>query len=388
MKDSNTSSQTSLRLILLAVLALAALWLSGMPFFFEEVRLLGGSGRSSAYRLATWGNTLIAASTALYMANRYLSVDAVGRWATWLAGAGAAVLVADIGAALLGVAPELPVAYHTPVLHFDEAISVMVPMAVICYLVVERVNQERTAGAFVMWTILCFIGLEVWLVASSAGSSSALIRGFHDYWGQAYVLAHVIGYGAFVVAAGTGILFLARQHLDARGIRHPLVTRWLPDSWSARTAMVSAIGVGVPVFALALFLALVWALGAGMQETFAWFKGLWVAGVLAFYAAFLYLLVTRIMPGPRMAWLTVLGLGLTLAAFLATHVLSHDMAATFSGLRPGAAAAAPSAASTRDSRIARQRPVLVIQLAGHWSDGDDDYARAGSKVASRLRSSQ
>jgi hypothetical protein len=120
-----------LRLILLAVLALAALWLSGMPFFFEEVRLLSGSGRSSgAYRLATWGNTLIAASAALYMANRYLSVDAVGRWATRLAGAGAAVLVADIGAAPLGLAPELPVVYHAPVLQYHEAISVMAPMAV------------------------------------------------------------------------------------------------------------------------------------------------------------------------------------------------------------------------------------------------------------------
>jgi ABC-type transport system involved in cytochrome c biogenesis permease subunit len=327
MKDSNTLSQTSLRLVLLAVLALAALWLSGMPFFFEEVRLLSGSGRSSgAYRLVTWGNTLIAASAALYMANRYLSVDAVGRWATRLAGAGAAVLVADIGAAPLGLAPELPVVYHAPVLQYHEAISVMVPMAVICYLVVERVNQERAAGAFVMWTILCIIGLEVWLLASSAGNSSALISGFHDYWGQAYLLAHVIGYGAFVVAAGTGILFLARQHLEARGIRHPLVTRWLPDSWGARTVMLSAIGVGVPVFALALFLALVWALGAGMQETFAWFKGLWVAGVLALYGAILHLLVTRIMPGPRMAWVTVLGLALTLAAFLATHVVSHDPA--------------------------------------------------------------
>jgi ABC-type transport system involved in cytochrome c biogenesis permease subunit len=389
MKKLNLPSQASPTLILLAVLALGALWLSGMPFFFEETRLLSGSGGSAPYRVATWGNTLIAASAALYAANLCLSVGAAGRWATRLAGAGAAVLVTDIGADLPGLRRGQTIVSHSPVLDYYDAISVTVPMVVICYLVVERVNQERSAGAFVMWTILLFIGLEMWLLAPGAGSrSSALISGFHDYWGQAYLLAHVIGYGAFAVAAGTGILLLARHHLDTRGIRQPLVARWLPDAWSARTAMLSAIAVGVPVFALALFLALLWALGTDTREIFPWLNGLWAAGVLAFYGAFLHLLVTRIMPGPRVAWSSVLGLGLTLAASLAIHVLSQDIAATFSGLRPGTAAAPPPAVSKPDPRSAPERQVRRLRLAGPEGGGDDGYARAGSKVASRLRSSQ
>lgn len=341
MNSANSSTQASLGPVVLAVLALAALWLLGMPFFFEDVRLLSGLGLSSApYRLATWGNTLIAASTVLYVANLRLSLDGVGRWATRLAGAGAAVLVVDIGADLLVFSREPPGNQDVWLLSPYDVISTIVPVAVIWHLVIERLHRWPGAGAYVMWAILCFIGVEMWLAAASTGASRALISAFHGYWGEAYLVAHVIGYGAFVMAAAAGILYLARCHLDAQGVHHPFVTRWLPDSWKARIATLSAIGVGVPVFALALFLALGWAFGADPEMSFAWLKGLWVAGVLAFYGAFLYLLVTRIVPARDMAWWTVIGLGLTLAGFLATHMLSQDVAATPSGAGSSRTAAA------------------------------------------------
>jgi hypothetical protein len=321
--------QASIRLVLLTALALGVLWFLGMPFFIQEIHVLTGSGLAPAsYRLATWGNTLLAAATVLYVANLYFSLDRVGMWATRLAEIGAAVLVADVGAHLLGLVPAPLRGTQYSYVDFYDMISVLVPMAVIWYLVVERVNRNRTAGALVMPVILCFIGLEIWLLAEHAGNRSVLISGFfRDYWGHAYLLAHIIGYGAFVLAAAAGVLHLVRVEVDRHGIRHPIASRLLPDAWRAQQMMISSISVGVPVFALALFLAIGWGLGSETWKTYAWVNDLWIAAVLTFYGVLLHRLFTRNMPGHRLAWWSVVGLGVTLAAFLGAEVLTLGMPA-------------------------------------------------------------
>jgi ABC-type uncharacterized transport system permease subunit len=321
--------RASVRLVLLAALALAVLWVCGMPFYFLEVNVLTGAKLGPAvYRIATWGNTLIAASTVLYMANLYFSLETVGKWATRLAAAGASVLVVDIGVHMLGLS-RVSTSSEYAYMDIYDVISVLVPMAVIWSLVVEHVNRNRTAGAFVMPVVLCFVGMEMWLLAQQAGNRALLTGGFRDYWGYAYVLVHIIGYGAFIVAGGTGLLYLLRYQLDVH--KHPRAARFLPDSWRAQHLMISGICIGVPMFTLALFLAVGWGLGAEMWKTYAWFKSLWIMGVLGFYAVLLYVLFTRSMPGHRMAWWAVVGLGVTLAAFLGTQVLTLGIPATPAG---------------------------------------------------------
>jgi hypothetical protein len=324
--------QASIRLVVLTALAVGVLWFLGMPFFVQEIHVLTGSGLAPAsYRLATWGNTLVACATVLYVANLYFSLDRVGIWATRLAETGAAVLVADVGAHLLGLIPSSLRGTQYSYVDFYDMISVLVPMAVIWYLVVERVNRNRTAGALVMPVILCFIGLEIWLLAEHAGNRSALISGFfRDYWGHAYLLTHVIGYGAFVLAAVSGLLHLLREQIDHSKLR-PIASRFLPDAWRTQQLIISAISVGVPVFALALFLAVGWGLGSETWKTYAWVKDLWITAVLTFYGVLLHRLFTRNMPGHRMAWLAVVGLGVTLAAFLGTEVVALGMPAAPNG---------------------------------------------------------
>jgi hypothetical protein len=308
-------------------MALATLWFSGMPFFLQDVRILAGSGfRTMSYHLVTWGNTLIAAATVLYVANPYLSVRPVGKWASRLAIAGSVVLVLDLAARLLGVVRVSGI-IRQPYVDIYDVVSVIVPMAVIWYLVVEHASRSRAAGVLIMPVIVILIGVEMWLLAENAGSTQFLLIGLRDYWGQAYLVAHVVGYGAFVLAAITGVAYLARCHLEIQEERHPLATRFLPDSWTAQTRMLSGISVGVPVFALALVFATVWGLGAEKNwGSYSWFHGLWIVSVLAFYVAFLYVLHTRSMPGHRMAWWTIGGLGVSLATFLGTHVLTLGIA--------------------------------------------------------------
>jgi hypothetical protein len=319
--------QTSPGILFLAALVVVALWFSGMPFFLQEARLLISSGpRSSNFWLITLGNTLIATATVLYVANFFLTLKTVWPWASRLAAGGAGLLIADIILQVFGLG-RVSANVLESYLALYNLVSVIVPMAVIWYLVIEHAHRRSAAGAFVMPVILCLIGLEMWLIAERAGDPSLILSGFVSYWGQAYLLAHVIGYGAFVLAAMAGMLYLVRYQLDTRGRPYPAAARFLPDSWRAQTLILSCLGVGVPVFVLALFFATGWGLGAAAWKIIAWLKGLWILTVLGFYGGLLYVLHTRSMPGHRMAWWSVAGLAATLATYLATQVLTLAIAA-------------------------------------------------------------
>ncbi|HEX6828480.1 MAG TPA: hypothetical protein VF104_05835 [Burkholderiales bacterium] len=313
---------SSLSVIGLALLALAVLWLSGMPFFLQEIKVLTGSGlQGGSFRFATLGNTLIAASTVLYLASAILALERVGRWATRLAGVGALVLALDAGSHLLGIGRMSIATDISPRDAFD-VVSVLVPMGVFLYLLVEHATRSRAAGAFVLPLAMCLIGVEMWLLAQGAGNRNFTAGAFRDYWGYAYLVTHVIGYGAFVAAGGAGLLYLLRHHFESRGGVPPQLARYLPDTWKAQIWMLSAIGAGVPMFLLALFLAVGWGLGADIWSGYALVKSLWIVAVLTYYGSLLVALYSRSMNGLRMAWWTIAGLGMSLVLFLGTQVLT------------------------------------------------------------------
>ena len=307
--------------VALAVVVLAALWLWGLPLFLAEVRLLTASAPGSGhYRLATCGNTLLAASAALYVGNLLLSLELVGRWASRFAAAGALLLAVDAGSHLLGLG-RLRVGQELSFLDLYDAFAMVVPMVVASYLLVEHAGHNRGSGAFVMPLVLCLVGVEMWLLAQGAGSRDALLEGFREYWGHAYLVAHVLGYGAFAAAAAVGLLHLLRSHLASRGRRLPPALRRLPDGWRAQNWMLSAVAAGVVVFALALFFAAGWGFTAGAPGPYAAARMAWVVSVLAFYGIFLGALYSRAMSARRMAWWTIAGLAVSLALFRGVHLL-------------------------------------------------------------------
>ncbi|HEX9181465.1 MAG TPA: hypothetical protein VF859_13785 [Burkholderiales bacterium] len=309
--------------IVLALLALAVLWMLGMPFFLQEIKVLTGSGLATgSFRFTTLGNTLLAASAVLYLGTAVLSLERVGRWATRLAGAGALVLTLDAGSHLLGIGRFI-VGNGFTLRDAYDALSVLVPMTVFLYLLAEHATRNRSGGLFVMPLVVCLIGVEMWLLAQGSGNQNLVSDGFRAYWGHAYLVAHIIGFGAFVLACCAGVLYLLRHYFESRGGGVPafLATR-LPDVWKAQSWMLSAIGAGVPVFVLALFLAVGWGLGAELWSGYALMKSLWIIAVVTFYGGLLVALYTRSMTGLRMAWWTVAGLGLSLALFLGTQVIT------------------------------------------------------------------
>ncbi|HSD59555.1 MAG TPA: hypothetical protein VLC55_01725 [Burkholderiales bacterium] len=298
-----------------SLLGLIVLWSAGMPFYFADLGLLLASAAEApaSYQWATAANTLLAASTALYVANLWFASDSAGRLASWLAGLGAAGLLADI--LIRAALPELA---GRSVMGLErgsfEVSALFVALAVGLWLVAEWVLRAREAGAFVMPVVMCGVAAQIWLInGNSGGSGLNAFSGLSGYWGQAFVMTQVIGYGAFLLTALLGILYLIRSGLEP-GDR--LVQR-LPDPWRLYGLMVTTLMIGLPVFALATLMLGGWSLDSGDSLS----RSTWTLLVLGVYGALAWLLFRRPMQGLRLAWWSIVGFGVTLVGFIAVHLM-------------------------------------------------------------------
>jgi ABC-type transport system involved in cytochrome c biogenesis permease subunit len=301
----------------LSVLVLALLWVGGMPFYFQDVtQLLRAEGDLSAsYRLATSANTLLAASTALYVSNLWLESRGAARLASSLAGLGALGLAVDV--ALRAFWPELVGRTVAGVDSAEfEAVALWVAAATGTWLVVERIFRLEPLGAFVMPVIMCGVVAEIWLInGSTAGAGFAVFSGLAAYWGQAFVVAQFLGYGAFLLAAGLGVLYLLYHEWEPRQRE----ARRVPLTWRLYELMVAALSVGLPMFAIAALMLVARFLDGGGYVGLR--AGAWATLVLATYGLLLWVLFRRPMAGERLAWSSILGFGATLLGYIVLHLL-------------------------------------------------------------------
>jgi ABC-type transport system involved in cytochrome c biogenesis permease subunit len=173
------------------------------------------------------------------------------------------------------------------------------------YLLLEASWRERRAGAFVLAVAL--------LVATYAVSRptderaiAPLLPALRSVWLQVHVLTAVVGYGAFGVAAGLGLMRLVHREGDGR---------W-PAAAEVERAMERAVALGFPWLTLSILTGAIWAQrawgrywGWDPKETWALVTWLW------------FLLILHVRPlrrwrGRRLAVLTVVGLGVVLFTFV------------------------------------------------------------------------
>ncbi|HEX6828719.1 MAG TPA: hypothetical protein VF104_07045 [Burkholderiales bacterium] len=307
----------------LSVLVLALLWAGGMPFYFRDVALLLSleGELPGSYRLATSANTLLAASTALYLANLWLDSRGAARLATWLAGIAALGLVMDV--ALRAFWPELSGRRVAGVDSSEyEAVALWVALATGAWLTAERTFRIAPVGAFVMPLIMCGVVAEIWLInGSTARTGVAVFSGLGGYWGHAFVVAQFVGYGAFLLAAGLGVIYLLFHDADPP----ERAALRVAASWRLYELMVAALSVGVPVFAIGGLMLL----GSALDNSGSRWAGsttAWAALVLGTYGFLLWRIFRRPMPGERLAWGSILGLGATLLGYIVVHLLPESAA--------------------------------------------------------------
>jgi len=190
---------------------------------------------------------------------------------------------------------------HWPLANRYEFALCFVWAIVTVYLLLEASWRERKGGAFVLATAL---PVATWAITRPADERaiSPLIPALRSVWLQVHVLTAAVGYGAFGVAAGLGLVrLLPRASLPGEEVER---------------AMERAVALGFPWLTLSILTGAIWAQkawgrywGWDPKETWALVTWLW------------YLLILHVRPlcrwrGRRLAALAVAGFAVVLFTFV------------------------------------------------------------------------
>jgi cytochrome c-type biogenesis protein CcsB len=229
------------------------------------------------------------------------------RWTGWVATGMGAIAWGLLTAGLVGRGLA---AGHWPLTNRYEFALCFAWAILSVYLLLEASwrtddgGPQRQAGPFVLAVALVVATYAVTRPAADR-AIAPLLPALRSVWLQVHVLTAMVGYAAFGVAAGLGVMRLVHRTGDGR---------WPAAEEIGRT-MDRAIGLGFPWLTLGIVTGAIWAQNAwgrywgwDPKETWALVTWLW------------YLLILHVRPlrrwrGRRLAVLVVTGFGFVLFTF-------------------------------------------------------------------------
>jgi len=205
---------------------------------------------------------------------------------------------------------------HIPVSNLYEVFILFSVITALLYLTYERRYDNRAMGAFVLTVISAAVGFILWYTFDrEAHHIQPLVPALQSYWMKIHVPANFVGYGAFALAAMLGIAYLLQE-------RRPngLLARRMPSLEVIDDIMYKAIALGFAFFTVATVLGAMWAAEA-WGGYWSWDpKETWALIVWLNYAAWLHLRLTKGWRGRPLAWWAVVGLFVTLFAFVGVNM--------------------------------------------------------------------
>ena len=202
---------------------------------------------------------------------------------------------------------------HIPISNLYEVFILFSIITALLYLFYEMRYQNRQMGAFVLLVISAAVGFLLWYTfGRQAYEIQPLVPALQSYWMKLHVPANFIGYGAFSLAAMIGVAYL----LVSKGV---LASR-LPALEVLDDVMYKAIAIGFAFFTIATVLGAMWAAEA-WGGYWSWDpKETWALIVWLNYAAWLHIRLVKGLRGPMLAWWAVIGLLVTVFAFLGVNM--------------------------------------------------------------------
>jgi cytochrome c-type biogenesis protein CcsB len=267
-----------------------------------------------------WMSALFVMATLTYFAGLFLRSEftqKIGTALTWSASAMGMIglMVRWKESYLIG-----PDVGHIPVSNLYEVFILFAIITSILYLFYERRYQTRALGGFVLLVISSAVAFQLWYTFErQAHEIQPLVPALQSYWMKIHVPANFVGYGAFAMAAMIGVAYLLkswRQSVNPQG----LLATTLPEKAVMDDLMYKSIALGFAFFTLATILGALWAAEA-WGGYWSWDpKETWALIVWLNYAAWLHMRMTKGWHGRPMAWWAVIGLFVTLFAFLGVNM--------------------------------------------------------------------
>jgi cytochrome c-type biogenesis protein CcsB len=202
---------------------------------------------------------------------------------------------------------------HIPISNLYEVFVLFCIITSLLHLYYEARYGARQIGAFVSIVIMAAVGFLLWYTFDrGAHEIQPLVPALQSWWMKIHVPANFVGYGAFSVAA-----MVAVPYLLVKGGRF---TTALPPADVMDDLMYKLIAIGFAFFTIATILGAMWAAEA-WGGYWSWDpKETWALIVWLNYAAWLHMRLIKGLRGPVLAWWAVIGLFVTLFAFLGVNM--------------------------------------------------------------------
>lgn len=205
---------------------------------------------------------------------------------------------------------------HIPVSNLYEVFILFAIITALMYLFYERRYNNRAMGAFALTVISGAVGFLLWYTFDrGAHEIQPLVPALQSYWMKIHVPANFVGYGAFALAAMLGVAYLLIEK-KPEGV----LAKRLPSLDQLDDIMYKAIALGFAFFTVATVLGAMWAAEA-WGGYWSWDpKETWALIVWLNYAAWLHLRLTKGWRGTPLAWWAIVGLFVTLFAFIGVNM--------------------------------------------------------------------
>jgi len=210
---------------------------------------------------------------------------------------------------------------HIPVSNLYEVFILFSIITALLYLYYEGKIKTYNMGGFVLLVISSAVAFLLWYGFGARGASEIqpLVPALQSYWMKIHVPANFVGYGAFALAAMLAVAYLIKDSMLQRGSNGAIIKR-IPDLDILDDVMYKSIALGFAFFTLATILGAMWAAEA-WGGYWSWDpKETWALIVWLNYAAWLHLRLTKGWRGRPLAWWSVIGLFITLFAFIGVNM--------------------------------------------------------------------
>jgi len=268
--------------------------------------------------ILSWVTFIYFAAFVFYLFRMILGREFWGKLATWTALAG---LVAQSVALIIRWKTSYDLGMgHAPLSNFYESLIFFAWTIVLLYLLMEWRLKNRSIGVFVL--PVAFLIMAYASIAPGINNRiEPLIPALQSNWLTSHVLTCFMGYAAFTVAFGLGIMFFVKKAAGENSSKTSIFIRLLPSEYQMDELMYSSTALGFIFLTLGIVTGSVWAHYA-WGSYWSWDpKETWSLITWLTYAVMLHARQVRGWRGQRMAVMAIVGFGCVLFTYLGVNFL-------------------------------------------------------------------
>ena len=205
---------------------------------------------------------------------------------------------------------------YAPLSNMYESLVFFAWSIAVVYLWLEYAYKNRFLGAFAM----PFAAIAMGLAEMKNPDITPLVPALQSNWLIAHVVTCFIGYAAFAVACGFGVLFLLKHRAREKKAEGAFLAQ-LPDAKTVDDIVHKVLVFGFLWLSAGIITGAVWA-NSAWGTYWSWDpKETWSIITWFIYAAALHFRFTRGWGGTRIAWFSIIGFASVMFTYYGVNYL-------------------------------------------------------------------